>query len=63
MVQLNIGNTFGSVPIGHSLEIKENFKDMKDLFAALRYQEHQWLICGDLKVSNFILQELYYINI
>lgn len=54
-VLLNIGNKFSSIPVGHSVQIKETHNTMEHLLTALNYQEHKWLICGDLKVVGLIL--------
>ena len=54
-VLLNNGNKFASIPVGHSVELKESLKSMECLLSALNYQEHKWLICGDLKVVGLIL--------
>ena len=54
-VLLNNRNKFSSIPVGHSVEMKESHKSMDLLLPALNYQEHKWLICGDLKVIGVIL--------
>ena len=54
-VLLNNGNKFSSIPVGHSVEMKESHNSMESLLSALNYQEHKWLICGDLKVVGLIL--------
>lgn len=54
-VLLNNGNKFSSIPVGHSVEMKETHNSMDRLLSALNYQEHKWLICGDLKVVGLIL--------
>ena len=54
-VLLNNENKFSSIPVGHSVEMKEPHKSMDLLSSALNYQEHKWLICGDLKVVGIIL--------
>ena len=54
-VLLNNGNKFSSIPVGHSVEMKESHESMDLLLSALNYQKHKWLICGDLKVVGIIL--------
>ena len=49
-VLLSNGNKFSSIPVGHSVEMKESHKIMECLLSALNYQEHELLICGDFKV-------------
>ena len=54
-VLLNNGNEFSSIPVGHSVEMKESHKCMELLLSALNYKEYKWLICGDLKLIGIIL--------
>ena len=54
-VLLNNGNKFSLIPAGHSVEMKESHKSMDLLLFARNYQEHKWLLCGDLKVVGIIL--------
>ena len=54
-VLLNNGNKFSLIPAGHSVEMKESHKSMDLLLSARNYQEHKWLLCGDLKVVGIIL--------
>lgn len=50
-VLLNIGNAMASVPIGHSVQLTESYQNMEVLVKAVKYSNHKWRICGDLKVS------------
>ena len=43
------GNCFSSTPIEYSVGIKETHNSMDYLLSSINYQEHKWLICGDLK--------------
>ena len=43
------GNSFSSIPIEHSVQMKETHSSMDHLQSAINYQEHKWLIYGDLK--------------
>ena len=54
-VLLHNGNKFSSVPIGHSVQMKETHDSMDSLLTALNYKDHKWLICGDLKVVALVL--------
>ena len=54
-VFLNNGNKFSSIPVRHSVEMKESHRSMEFLLSALNYKEHKWLICGDLKVVGIIV--------
>ena len=54
-VVLHNGNKYSSIPIGHSVQIKETRDNMDQLLSALNYHDHGWLTCGDLKVVGFVL--------
>ena len=54
-VLLYIGNTVSSLPIGHSVTMQENYDNMQTLLLKIKYDEHKWLICGDLKVISILL--------
>ena len=47
-VLLNNGNNFPSIPVEHSVEIKEPDNSMQHLRSTVNYQEHEVLICRDL---------------
>lgn len=42
------GNTISSLPIGHSVHMEETYENMKTVLESLKYEDHKWLICGDL---------------
>ena len=48
-------NRYGSIPIGHSVTLKKNYENIKVVLERLKYCVHQWLICVDLKMVNFLL--------
>jgi hypothetical protein len=52
---LNNGNKYGSIPIGHSTTMKEEYKATSLVLENINYHEHQWVICVDLKTVNFLL--------
>ena len=54
-VLLHNGNKYGSIPIGHSVSMKEEYEQISVILGKIKYQEHQWLICVDLKMVNFLL--------
>ena len=49
-VLLHNGNKYGSIPIGHSTRIKEEYESMSQVLKNIKYHEHQWKICIDLKI-------------
>lgn len=54
-VLLHNGNIYGSIPIGHSVTLKEKYANIKVVLERLKYHDHEWLICVDLKMVNFLL--------
>ena len=54
-VLLHNGNLYGSIPIEHSVTLKENYENIKVVLERLKYCVHQWFICVDLKMVNFLL--------
>ena len=60
-VLLQNGNCFLSIPLGHSVQMKETHNSINHLLSAVNYQEHKWQICGDLKVVGLVLglQDIY----
>ncbi|XP_071748054.1 uncharacterized protein [Lepeophtheirus salmonis] len=58
---LHNGNIYGCILIGHSVSMKEEYGNIKIVLEGLKYLNHQWLICVDLKMVNFLLgqQEVY----
>ena len=49
-----ITNVYGSIPICHSAALKEQFDTMKSVLQHIKYNDHQWVICLDLKMVNFL---------
>lgn len=54
-VLLHNGNRYASVPIAHSVHMKETYENLKIMLDNIMYSEHQWKLCGDLKVSGMLL--------
>ena len=54
-VLLHNGNKYASIPIGHSVHLKETYQNMKMLLTKIKYDEHKWMVCGDLKVLSILL--------
>ena len=52
---LHNGNKFACVPITHSVIVKEHYLNVKMVLQKLRYREHNWAICVDFKMVNFLL--------
>ena len=54
-VLLHNGNRYGAVPIGHSTVLKEQQDDIRTVMDLLKYHQHGWIICVDLKMVSFLL--------
>ncbi|CAG9785945.1 unnamed protein product [Diatraea saccharalis] len=54
-LEANNGNKFGSLPIAHSTKRKEEYTKIALILDKIKYVEHNWLICVDLKMVNFLL--------
>lgn len=54
-VLLHIGNVYSAIPIGHSVHLKEQYEHINTVLNFLKYNEHKWVICVDLKMVNFLL--------
>ena len=54
-VLLRIGNSLSTIPVSHAVHMKKTYKSMKMLLTCIRYDEHEWLLCGDLKVVALVL--------
>ena len=54
-VLLYNGNVYAYTPIGHSVYLREEHNDVKTVIDLLKYHEHNWTICVDLKMLNFLL--------
>ncbi|KYN11115.1 hypothetical protein ALC57_16739 [Trachymyrmex cornetzi] len=54
-VLLHNGNRYASIPIVYSAHLKESYTNMNLVFQSIRYDEHKWKVCGDLKAIGMIL--------
>ena len=49
-VLLHNGNIYPSVPIAHSVTLKETYENLRFILDSIQYDDHKWSICADLKV-------------
>ena len=49
-VLLHTGNVLPSIPIAHSVTLRETYGNLAFILDRIKYKVHQWLICADLKV-------------
>ena len=54
-VLLQNGNTMTSVPVDYVVHIKETYDNIKVLLKCINYNQHQWLLCGYLKVVTLVI--------
>ena len=54
-VLLHNTNSYASIPIGYSKVLKENYETIKIVMEKIKYSSHNWSICVDLKMVNFLL--------
>ena len=49
------GNIYPSVPLAHSVHMKQSHERMRTLLNYIDYDKHKWKICGDLNVLRLLL--------
>lgn len=54
-VLLHNTNIYGLIPMAHTTEFKESYESVKLVLDKIKYQEHNWQICGDSKILSIIL--------
>lgn len=54
-VLLHNGNKYAPIPIAHSTKLKDTYENLQIVLEKINYSEHQWKVCGDLKISTLIL--------
>jgi hypothetical protein len=50
VVLLHNGNNYNSLPIGHSVHLKESYEDLEMVLTKIGYTTYDWMVCGDLKM-------------
>ena len=62
-VLLHNSNVLASIPFAHSTKLSESYETLKSVIEKIKYHEHEWQICGDLKVIGLLLgQQRSYIK-
>ena len=54
-VLVHNGNEFPSIPVGHSVHMKEEYENVKTLLNMIKFTSHNWELCGDFKMLAFLL--------
>jgi hypothetical protein len=49
------GNVFASVPVAHSVHLREIDDSLKCFLDSVNCKAHGWLVCGDFKVIALLL--------
>jgi hypothetical protein len=49
------GNKFPSVPLAHTLRMKETYENFRVLLQKIRYEEHRWNVFADMKVITMLM--------
>ncbi len=52
---LHNGNKYPSLPLAHSVHLKEDYNSIKTLLDALKYDEYGWEVIGDFKMVAFLM--------
>lgn len=56
-VLLHITNKKPSIPLGFGINMKETYETLGEIMVKIKYEEHKWKVCCDLRVIN-ILQDV-----
>ena len=48
---------YAPLPLAHSTVLKEEYCNIEKVLNKIKYSEHEWLICGDLKILSMILAQ------
>lgn len=54
-VLLHNGNNNPSIPMAHSVHLKEDYTSVKMLLSALKYDDYGWEVIGDFKMVAFLM--------
>ena len=54
-VLLHNGDKYTSLPVAHPVQLKETYENMVLLLGNTKHAEHNWLVCGNLKVIGILL--------
>lgn len=52
---LHTDNKLVSLPIPHSIKVKEKHSTIPLVREEIKYAQHNWVVCVDLKIVNFLL--------
>lgn len=52
---VHIGNKLPTIPVAYARGVKETYASMQAILMLVQYNEHNWHICGDLKVVGILM--------
>ena len=53
-VLLHNGNIYPSIPLAYSLQMKEDYGNVEQLFIKINYAQFKWYVYGDFKMLGFL---------
>ena len=54
-VLLHNSNNYALIPVGYSVIMKESYENLVVLLDRINYKNHNWMICGDMKIVCMLL--------
>ena len=54
-VLLHNGNSSASMPITHSVHLKETYENLRIVLEEIKYHKHSWYLYGSMKVLGMLL--------
>lgn len=51
---INKGKILPTIPIAYSRTLKETYETMKLVLEKIKYEQFEWMICGDFKIINIL---------
>lgn len=54
-ILLHNTNVLAPIPIAYSTVLKESYENVKIVLDKIKYSEHNWQLCGDLKIIGIVL--------
>ena len=55
-VLLHNGNIYPSISLVYSLQMKEDYENVKQLLIKINYAQFKWYVCGDFKMLQSLLR-------
>lgn len=54
-VLLHNRNVYTPIPIAHLIKLKKKYENLKIVLGKIKYSNHQWKVCGDIKIGMILL--------